>query len=400
MLFKYPFHALCICAESAVRYRCSADFKAVQIFIHRLFAMAVIAGLGKVSEIPGSLMDLKEIIDGDQLGIFGAVLQSSFKIIPECIVIADPLTDTGDAAVFRQIDPPHTAAVGIADLIHQIDFLLIGKFFICHKCLPFLFQHSTAAIRRCYTFRNTRMRGDLFRRCNYARMYRYCSINGVTLMSAKTVSTLSRKHIFISILLIVCIRLLAIVINLFANQEGIALMAAMNLCTGLLIVYNWPLIDRHCKRTLGAIGDSLLFTAIGIVSIGILTWLSITFLKADVLLPEPQLLIGVGYARPGMLIAFSIMEACMVSIGFKNMTDHLDVRNKELQAILISAIVSGLFMTVLFTNPELFMMIRTLPYWLLLTMILSYLYNQCHSIIPGIVALTVVNLAFMILSII
>ena len=89
----------------------------------------------------------------------------------------------------------------------------------------------------------------------------------------------------------------------------------------------------------------------------------------------------------------------MVSIGFKNMTDHLDVRNKELQAILISAIVSGLFMTVLFTDPDLLSMVRTLPYWLLLTMILSYLYNQCHSIIPGIVAMSVVNLVFMILSI-
>ena len=219
-------------------------------------------------------------------------------------------------------------------------------------------------------------------------------------MSAKTVSTLSGKHIMISILLIIMIRVLAMVINLFTNQDGIAFMASMNLLTALLIVYNWPLIERHRLRSLASIGDSLLFTAIGIVSIGALTWLSVTFLKAEVLLPDPRLLIGVGYARPGMLIAFSIMEACMVSIGFKNMTDHLDVRNKELQAILISAIVSGLFMTVLFTDPDLLSMVRTLPYWLLLTMILSYLYNQCHSIIPGIVAMSVVNLIFMILSII
>jgi hypothetical protein len=53
-----------------------------------------------------------------------------------------------------------------------------------------------------------------------------------------------------------------------------------------------------------------------------------------------------------------------------------------------------------FTDPDLLSMVRTLPYWLLLTMILSYLYNQCHSIIPGIVAMSVVNLVFMILSII
>lgn len=218
-------------------------------------------------------------------------------------------------------------------------------------------------------------------------------------MSEKTKSTLSGKHIFISTLLIAGIRLAAYGINLLTRQDGIAMMAAMNLCTSVLIAYNWPLIDRHWRRSMANFGDFLLFTAIGTVAIMLMTWASIRFLKADVLLPERALLIGVGYARPGMLIAFSIMEACMLNIGFKNVTDHMDVRNKELQAILISAIVFGLFMTVLFTEWNLLILVRTLPYWLLLTMILSYLYNQCHSIIPGIISLSLVNLTVMLMEI-
>ena len=219
-------------------------------------------------------------------------------------------------------------------------------------------------------------------------------------MSNKTVSTLSGKHILISVFLIILIRPLSYAVNMLTTDYWIALMASVNLCSSALIAYNWPLIERHTERSRNMIGDSLLFTGLGIVLITALTWFADSFLKAELLLPSGQLLIGVGYARPGMMIAFSIMEACMINIGFKNLTDHMDVRNKELQAILISAIIFGLFTTIVFTTWDLMVLVRTLPYWLLLTAVLSYLYNQCHSIIPGIVSFTIVNLAVMIMAII
>jgi hypothetical protein len=217
-------------------------------------------------------------------------------------------------------------------------------------------------------------------------------------MSQKTVSTLSGKHIVISILLIVCVRLLAILTDRFVVQEAIALMFGVNICTAALIVYNWKLIERHTGRINKNPGDTLLFTAIGIAAYAVWAWISVFFLKADMMLPENLALIGIGYARPGMMIAFSIMEACMLNIGFKNLTDRLDVRNKELQAILFSAVLFGLLMTVVFTPFQLLLWIRTYLYWLITTAILSYLYNQSHSIIPGIVAVTLVHLAIMILS--
>jgi hypothetical protein len=63
-----------------------------------------------------------------------------------------------------------------------------------------------------------------------------------------------------------------------------------------------------------------------------------------------------------------------------------------------SAVLFGLLMTVVFTPFQLLLWIRTYLYWLITTAILSYLYNQSHSIIPGIVAVTLVHLAIMILS--
>lgn len=219
-------------------------------------------------------------------------------------------------------------------------------------------------------------------------------------MSEKTVSTLTTKHIVISVALIVAIPLIAALCDRFVSQNAIALMFAVNVCTAALIVYNWELIDRHCRRIRYNLPDTLLFTVIGTAVFGLWTWISLDFLKADLLLPEPLALIGIGYARPGMMAAFSVMEACMVNIGFKNLTDHLDVRNRELQAILFSAVLFGLLMTLLFTELRPLMLISTYLYWLIAVAILSYLYNQSHSIIPGITAVTLVHLAVMILSII
>lgn len=217
-------------------------------------------------------------------------------------------------------------------------------------------------------------------------------------MTQKTVSTLSAKHIFLSALMIAAVPLLANLTDRLVSQDWIALMFSMNICTSALIVYNWPLIDRHLRRSALAVGDTVLYTVIGFLLTGIWTWFSISFLKADVMIPSRAVLIGIGYARPGMLIAFSFMSACLFNIGFKCITDHMDVRNKEIQAILISALIFGFLMTILFGTYSPMSLIVTYLYYLILTAVLSYLYNQSHSILPGIISVTAVHLIMMILS--
>jgi hypothetical protein len=82
--------------------------------------------------VPAALMNLKEIMDSDQLGIFGTVAKRPFHIIAECVVIFDSFIDAADAAAFSQIDAPEASAVSVADLIHQIDFLMVCQFSLRH----------------------------------------------------------------------------------------------------------------------------------------------------------------------------------------------------------------------------------------------------------------------------
>ena len=216
-------------------------------------------------------------------------------------------------------------------------------------------------------------------------------------MTRKTVSTLSTLHIAVSMILLAAVPAVAKLTDMFVSQSYIALMFAVNICSTLLIMYNWPLVSRHVSRLSKNPVDTLIYTLIGLILTAFWTWFCLRFLKSELLIATGPILVGIGYARPGMLIAFSIMEAFMINIGFKNLTDHLDVRDKEFQAILLSAILFGFVMTLLFTPLNVNALLRTYPYWLILTAILSYLYNQSHSIVPGIISVTLVNLVLMII---
>ena len=89
----------------------------------------------------------------------------------------------------------------------------------------------------------------------------------------------------------------------------------------------------------------------------------------------------------------------MMNLTFKIMTDHLDVIHKELQSILLSALCVGLAFTIAYVPlTDISLFLRSYVYFMGLTALLSYLYNQTHTIVPGVIALTLTNLILMILS--
>lgn len=215
-------------------------------------------------------------------------------------------------------------------------------------------------------------------------------------MSELTISTLSKKRVFLSLLIFFLIPVCAHVLDLFIDQFAISLMFCMNVGTSILIIYDWNLFGIHYNRAKSNLFDAVLFVAFG--GILILLWLYVGshFLKANIILPGESDLTGYGYARPGMIIAFSLMEAACVSISFKCFTDHLDVRGKELQAILFSGLLFGLFFTVIYLPSfNLGLFFRTYLYNIVLIMFISYLYNQSHSILPGMCAMAAVYLIIM-----
>ncbi|MBR3363916.1 MAG: hypothetical protein IKG53_03485 [Solobacterium sp.] len=215
----------------------------------------------------------------------------------------------------------------------------------------------------------------------------------------QTISTLSRKRIVISLILTAMIPITARILNIFLDQEQISLMFSMNIFTSVLIMYNWNLVAIHYNRAKENIPDTILYTLIGGALIFLWSLLGLSFFQAHLILPPAYALIGYGYARPGFLVAFSFMESAMLNLTFKIMTDHLDVIHKELQSILLSALAVGLVITIAFVPlNDISLLLRSYVYFMGLFALLSYLYNQTHTIVPGILALGIVNLILMILS--
>lgn len=210
-------------------------------------------------------------------------------------------------------------------------------------------------------------------------------------MPIQTISTLSMKRIIISLSIFIAIPLTAHLLDLWVNQYAISLMFCMNIGVSALIIYDWNLFGIHYNRAKKNAMDTVLFTAAGGVLIMVWIYVGANLLKANIILPGNRDLIEYGYARPGMMIAFSFMEAAGVSISFKCFTDHFDIRGKELQSILLSGLLFGLLFTVIFLpSLDIGLFFRTYLYNMVLTAYLSYLYNQCHTIIPGMLAMTIV----------
>lgn len=217
-------------------------------------------------------------------------------------------------------------------------------------------------------------------------------------MSKPTRSSLSLKRILISLLLLAVIPAIANGIDAFVGQQDISMMFALNICGSILIIYDWNLFGIHYNRSKSAPGTFFLYFVIGIALIAAWLFLGTAFLQSKILLPNAFSLIAYGYARPGMMIAFSIIEAAIVNIGFKCLTDHMNVRSLEIHAILISGLLFGLCFTALFTPLDLGLWFRTYLYNMVLVSMLSFLYYQSSSFMPGLLAMGVVYFASMIIS--
>lgn len=219
-------------------------------------------------------------------------------------------------------------------------------------------------------------------------------------MSSKTTSTMSNKRIGITIAIFCAIPVCAHLINNLVEQYDISLMFALNVGAMILIMYDWNLFGIHYNRAKYNIPDTILYSIIAFVMISLWTYISIHFLRCIVIIPNEIALSRYGYARIGMLLAYSFSEASALCILEKCATDHLQVRHHELQAILLSGIMVGCLMTILFLpSLNILTILTTLLYNVILCTILAYLYNQSHTFIPGLVGFAFSNLLFMLMMI-
>ena len=218
-------------------------------------------------------------------------------------------------------------------------------------------------------------------------------------MSQKSISTLSTKRIIRTSILFLAIPLCARLLDLLVRQYSISLMAAFNLLASFQLMYDWNLFGIHYNRAKKHLFDTLLYVLAGVVIIFLLFLFGAIVLHANIVIPEKTDLIAYGYARIGMLAAYSYMQASAVSLTFKAMTDRLDTEGRTIQSILLTGLGFGLLYTIMFL-PEfnIGLLFTTYFYNILLMSFLSFLYNRSDSIIPGMAALGTAYLLIMILS--
>ena len=208
----------------------------------------------------------------------------------------------------------------------------------------------------------------------------------------QTISRLSAKRIIISLIVFALIPLIAYFLNMVVNNETISYTFALTFAGWFLIIFDWNLFGIHYNRCKENPGDTILYSIIGLFLIGGWVFINMRFLQGTMLLPDRETIMHYFFASPCIIAAFSYIQAFLVNISFKCLTDRFDIRDKELLIILASGFLFGLFFTLLFTEFEIALLIRTYLYNVILVMILSYLYNQSSSFIPGILAMGTVYL--------
>ena len=216
-------------------------------------------------------------------------------------------------------------------------------------------------------------------------------------MTQKSPSSLSTKRIIISVLLFAAIPASVLLFEPCINQWAITTMAAFNIFGTLLCIYDWNLFAIHYNRAKHSLGDTTIYTLIGILLIGTLFYINKTFLHGTIVIADPNSLTAFGYARFGMWMGFSFMQSLSLNIVYKCITDRFDACKNRLQLILLTSFIFAFIYMILFIPFSLKAWIRTYFYNVLLTSIMSYLYNQSGSFISGALAMGIVYLLAMVL---
>ncbi len=207
---------------------------------------------------------------------------------------------------------------------------------------------------------------------------------------------MSSKRIVISLLIYLLVPVLRLVLTPFTGSETLSLMLALNLSAWILLIYDWELFGLHWNRAKNALTDAILYTVIGIVFLFFWTLFNAAYLNGKMLLPDPDVMHSYPISIPAVLFAYSVSLAVIINISFKCITDHFKVHAREAAMILMSGFIFGLIYTITMTPVSLPFFLQTYLYNVITITALSYLYNQTHSIIPGMSALAIVLLLWQI----
>lgn len=209
-------------------------------------------------------------------------------------------------------------------------------------------------------------------------------------------STLSIKHIIITFCFFLIVPILTPILNMVIHNEAISYTFTLNLAGLLILIKNWNLISLHAERLKEEKHEAFFFFGIGLVALTVLLIINQMFLKAFASIIIPAQVYPFSFFNLIFFLTYSFIFALIYVVTFKCVTDRLNLKNAELVVILMSGFIFSLIFMICYIPFNLIEWLKGYLLYFLVTSVISYLYNQTRSILPGMLslgtALLIVNL--------
>lgn len=204
---------------------------------------------------------------------------------------------------------------------------------------------------------------------------------------SNTTTTLTFKRIITSLLIFFIVPILSPIIDTVVKDPMISYTLLTNIAGFTLMIINWDLLTIHACRFKSDIKESLFFTIIGALLLGIIFIVNQMFLHAYVPIVNPDSFNSFILFSVPILLAYSFVFSMNYVIAFKCITDRLNIKQAEIATIFLSGFLFSLLFTLFFVPFDVISWLKSYLFYLAITTIISYLYNQTKSFLSGLVAL-------------
>ncbi|MFV0380302.1 MAG: hypothetical protein ACK5KQ_05685 [Anaerorhabdus sp.] len=202
-------------------------------------------------------------------------------------------------------------------------------------------------------------------------------------------TTLTISRILKSTLCFFLIPILANNITKLINNEIVSFTLSIHLSALILFSMNWDLVSIHYKRFKDDFNESIFFVIIGVIIISILLFVNHFYFNAFSLVINKEELSQVSFFIPLILFAYSFLFASIYIITFKCLSDRLVLKQAEITVISSSSFIFSLLFVIIFIPFDKILWLKGYIFYFIITIILSYLYNQTKSLFTSMLAFSI-----------
>ncbi|MEG0168613.1 hypothetical protein [Anaerorhabdus sp.] len=211
-------------------------------------------------------------------------------------------------------------------------------------------------------------------------------------------TTLPYSRIILSICFFLIVPIFSPLINMVIQNQLIAYTFTVSLSGLLLMIQNWDLLEIHGKRFKDDSKEATFFTILGILVLSFIVWANHTYLKAFLPFIDPEILSSFTWFIIPIFLVNTFVFAMNYVLVFKCVTDRLKLKHAEAVVILLSGFLFALLFTVTYIPFDVIAWLKGYLFYFIITVIISYLYNQTHSFLPGMISFGFVLFLFNLLN--